>query len=400
MRRPARAQTWVALAVASAMFAAAFAVATFGVVSASRAERARSAVGRVSPLVLAAFAATWNQPERRDALAQELARTLEARVELRGAAGERLGAQPITCDEYRSGNVVEAGRKLGEVRVCVHGAQHAWLAPTALFAALAAVCTIATVGIARVVIRPLGELARGAEHAASGSGTSVAFDPTRKVPREVSDLAAAVESMRARLARHAESHEAVMAALSHELRSPLARLRIAVDLFGPDASDRSLVDEIRSDVTSLEALVATLLDDARLQLGAEQRRHVGAGDLVADVELLFRPPPFIDRSRWVEVSEARVLADRTLLVRALALLVENAFVHGKPPVTVGVDADSVNVTFEVRDAGPRLDGARGAGLGLAIVERIVGHHAGTLVLDRNSAAGTVARITLPRVGKG
>jgi two-component system osmolarity sensor histidine kinase EnvZ len=199
----------------------------------------------------------------------------------------------------------------------------------------------------------------------------------------------------------------VLAGISHDLRTPLSRLRLGLELSG---ADRASFAAMTQDIDEIDAVIGQFLDYAR---GVNEERVAG------DLAVLLRDlaADYARRGRRVaaEVSEVPPLAFAPqALRRAIANLVENALRHAGEPVELRARSEGANAVVEVLDRGPgipeseaerlkqpftRLDASRagtpGAGLGLAIVERIVRSHAGRFELAPRIGGGLCARIVLP-----
>lgn len=250
-------------------------------------------------------------------------------------------------------------------------------------------------------------------------------DLHRRVPvppgnDEVARLARTMNDMLGRVERSAERQQHFVADASHELRSPLTRIRseLEVDLAHPIGADpaathRSVLDE----VDGLQRLVDDLLLLARIDADPN---GTGADEAVIDLDDLV-----LDEAHRVGggavtvdaagIDPARVRGDARALGRAVRNVVENAVRHasGRVVVTLAVEAD--RAVLRVADDGPgipleridevferftRLDDARsggagGTGLGLAIAREVVQRHGGTIAVDPRHQPGACLVITLP-----
>lgn len=216
----------------------------------------------------------------------------------------------------------------------------------------------------------------------------------------------------------------VAGGLAHDLRSPVARLRAAIETAQAAIDDPAASEALhlaQSDAEVLEAMLATALELARLESGTtlERRQRLDLMDLAVDLAELYEP---LAEQSGVTLSAsgapAEVLGDRELLSRALANLIDNALKYGGAEIVVRTVAEAGgDVILEVADNGSgipegdrdramerftRLDNARtrpGAGLGLAMVAAVARLHGGSFVLASGGGegqAGLVARLRLPR----
>lgn len=248
-------------------------------------------------------------------------------------------------------------------------------------------------------------------------------DLHRRVPEpgtgdEIDRLAGTMNSMLDRAEQAAKRQQRFVADASHELRSPLTRIRteLEVDLAGPATADplathRSVLEE----AVALQELVDDLLHLARNDAGTSIRRDtVDLDDIVLDRAERLR----LGRRVQVDttgVTAARVLGDPHQLQRAIGNLAENAARHAATTVSFTLVELSGSAVMSVSDDGPgipdgarevvfdrftRLDDARrptggGAGLGLAITRDIVERHGGTVLVDPAHRPGARFVLTLP-----
>lgn len=249
-------------------------------------------------------------------------------------------------------------------------------------------------------------------------------DLDRRVPEparddEIGRLARTMNSMLDRIEESSVRQQQFVADASHDLRSPLTRMRseIEIDLAHPDAADlRATHESVLEDTIELQHLVDDLLHLARADAGAVS---VDAEPVDLD-DLVLREAQRLRASGRVEVdvhhvSAAQVTGDRGQLTRAIRNLTENAERHAVSTVTLEVREDADSAVVVVGDDGPgipvadreriferftRLDAARtgadGSGLGLAIVRDIVTRHGGTVIVDTNgSTTGARFVVTFP-----
>lgn len=250
-------------------------------------------------------------------------------------------------------------------------------------------------------------------------------DLHRRVPDphtddEIADLARTMNEMLARVELATERQRRFVADASHELRSPLTRLRsnLEVSLAHPDVVPaEELLRGLLVDVADLQRLVEGLLFLARLEgAGAVPTDPVDLDDLVLEEarRLRERGAVAVDVSA---VSAARTAGDSAQLVRMVANLAGNAERHARSRVTFELAEHDGRCELVVADDGPgipadqrdevfkrftRLDEARsrdagGSGLGLAIVHDIVTRHAGTVGVGAGELGGARVVVDLPRV---
>ncbi|MFN2646645.1 MAG: ATP-binding protein [Burkholderiales bacterium] len=271
---------------------------------------------------------------------------------------------------------------------------------------LAAVVVLALVGawfIASNIARPLAAMRR----AALRLGRGEPHQPLpEEGPRELRTVAVAFNRMGSNLESMERERAMVLAGISHDLRTPLSRLRLALEMSGADAHS---TDAMIADIDEIDAIIGQFLDFARgtdeekkehdiTQLLAELAEHYAR--IGKDVRFL---PHAVKPFRFA----------RMAVRRAVANLVDNALRYAGEPVEIAVLARNPQIAIEVRDQGPgippneverlkrpftRLDDSRaghgGSGLGLAIVERTALAHGGRLELLPGSPRGLIARLSL------
>jgi two-component system osmolarity sensor histidine kinase EnvZ len=207
----------------------------------------------------------------------------------------------------------------------------------------------------------------------------------------------------------------MLAGISHDLRTPLARLRLEIEMSVPDPEVRELM---AADISQVDAIIEKFLDYARPHritpqpLALAELAHVCAQPFIArdDMQVQINIP-----------ADLRVMGDAIDLGRVLSNLLENAQRYGRTPgtgvtrVRMVASARDHMVTLRVRDYGPgvpadllanltrpfyRGDSARtsatSTGLGLAIVAKVVGNMDGTLQLGNSSSGGLIVQISLPQ----
>lgn len=368
-------------------------------------------------------------PEWRSALLAELAEAEGLRVQM-ADAGDVLKPLPVHPAELRmmmekvrgslGGNTRFAAERNGEAALWVSffiGHEEFWIAlpkervEHSVYRVLlpwgVLVLMLALPGayfIARQVARPLKQLAQAALQV--GQGISPQPLPERGA-QEIVTVSRAFNRMSAGLAANERERALVLAGISHDLRTPLARVRIAAEL----SADASLREGLAADVEQMDAVIRQFLDYARL----DETEAVLSTDIKSLVQEVVQQFSAQARSLSLAVQDVPALPIRPLLMkRALSNLLDNAIKYGGGEITVHLKQEEGNVVLAVEDRGPgipaaqraavkrpfvRLESARsdstGSGLGLAIVERAARLHDGEFILAENAAGGLVARLVLP-----
>ena len=314
----------------------------------------------------------------------------------------------------------EAGGSLA-VRIALDGADHWIVLPgvlpareftgTWLAASLSSVL-LALLGallIQRHVHRPLAEVVSAARTLAGGS-TPPTLDETG--PTEVATLAHSFNQMATSLAQSERERTVMLAGISHDLRTPLTKLRLGVEILSTH-SEPALVASMTRSVDEMDAIVGQFLDHARGDADTEAPQSSALDALAREVAAACADH---GQPLTLALAVTPTLPLRVeLLRRALVNLIENAFKHGRGPVALSTGSDGRNVWAEVTDQGNGIcaadaerlrrpfqreqtarNGPPGAGLGLSIVERAARAHGGELQLLKNDPRGLRARLVLPR----
>ena len=262
---------------------------------------------------------------------------------------------------------------------------------------------------AYVLVSRLNRPLRALAQAAGAIGKGKTPDPiSESGPEEIRTLSHAFNQMSSDLARLDADRALILAGVSHDLRTPLSRLRLGLEMSGADSQ---LKDGMAADIEEMDRIINQFLDFARTDGGeAPQRADLAA--IAAEVAEHFRRHGHAVATDLARVPE---LPLQTMAMRRVVLnLVDNALRYGETEVGIRVRADGRTVVLEVEDRGPgipaseverlkqpftRLEVARsdkgGAGLGLAIVERVVRAHGGSLGLLPRPGGGLIAEIRLP-----
>jgi len=258
--------------------------------------------------------------------------------------------------------------------------------------------------MARRLTRPIRVFA----HAAQRLGANPEADPLAPSgPREVRTAIDAFNDMQSSLRNHMRQRTQTVAAIAHDLRTPLTRLRFRAEQ-APDA----VRDRMVSDIEEMDALIAQAMAFVRGDTTPERRELLDLDALAADCAA-----GFVETGAPVAFDgdgELRVLSDPAALRRALANLIGNAIQYGGV-ARVKTFATDGQATVTIEDDGPglpdeeletvfepfhRAERSRnretgGAGLGLTIARQAARAHGGDVTLSRRAEGGLIARLHLP-----
>ena len=234
-------------------------------------------------------------------------------------------------------------------------------------------------------------------------------------PIEVRRAAEAFNFMQRRLRQLVVERGRALAAVSHDLRTPLTRMRLRAEL----VDDPALQDKLIADIDTMKSMVNGVLAYLRGLEDAEAAQPINMeallSSIVDDERALGRQVTLTERSSG-ETAPAPYAGKLSVLKRAVTNLVDNAVVHGQS-VTVRIEDSSSTLRVLIEDDGPgipsaeltrvtepfvRLDASRsldtcGVGLGLAIVRDAAAYHGGQLILENREAGGLRATLVLPRI---
>jgi signal transduction histidine kinase len=286
-------------------------------------------------------------------------------------------------------------------------AGHFWLPLGRVLLLLAAVA-LATFPLARRITRPIEKLTEASRRLGRGE-LSYRISPGHDRD-QLGQLVASWNEMAAELERLVSGQRELLANVSHELRSPLTRIRVALELLPSDEATRLRSADMRSDLDELDHLIEDVLTNARLGAAdfALHKSAIDVGELFAELRARAGEHP-LTVGKELQVLEPNVppiVGDRTLLKRALWNLIENAAKYGKPPIRLSLRTEHDKMLFAVSDAGSgiapddrervfdpffRLDPARtpdgrGYGLGLTLVRKVAQLHGGRAYVRDNNGA--------------
>ena len=259
------------------------------------------------------------------------------------------------------------------------------------------------------ITRPLKALQEAAHKIGAGE-TPTRLDESG--PTELATVAHAFNQMSADLAQIDQDRALILAGISHDLRTPLTRLRMGIEM----SADEDLREGMTADVEEMDKTIGQFLDFARSE-GGEAQQEVDVAALLAELSTQYQRRGFkVEIAKSAAPAHALPVRPQALR-RAVSNLIDNAlrYAGSESVVEVELDSSANEFAIEVRDRGPgipqeeverikrpfaRLETARsntaGAGLGLAIVERIARSHNGRLDLLPRPGGGLIARLVLAR----
>jgi len=258
----------------------------------------------------------------------------------------------------------------------------------------------------RLATRPLNTLASAAEKL----GNDINSPPLIETgPTEVRRAAHAFNTMQSRLANYIQERTRILAAMSHDLKTPITRLRLRAELL----EDDDLRIKFAKDLEEMESMVATTLDFMR---GVDNPEPVHPVDIMALLESLQADAVEMGQEVRLEGIAARPYPCKpAALKRCLGNLIDNAVKYGKSATVIVNDHDK-QLQIHILDHGPgipetelervfepfyRLESSRsrdtgGTGLGLGIARNIAQMHGGELTLRNRAGGGLEATLTLSR----
>ncbi|KZZ47532.1 MAG: HAMP domain-containing histidine kinase [Saccharospirillaceae bacterium] len=281
---------------------------------------------------------------------------------------------------------------------------------------------------------PLRHMQRSVKAMAKGDWSVRIPRNLRRRQDEIGELSREFNQMAGKLERSIQDQRQLVRDVSHELRSPLARSRVALELARLDAvpEQNEFLDRIELETQRLDELIGDLLGMARLEIEQDQK-HWQALNCEQQLRHIIEDARFERPDGSIQIfsrtSRSRVLADPRLLAAAFENIIRNALLHTHPGTSVDIrlaDEDEW-LLLNIRDHGPgvpddKLDdllrpfvrnenarqrsevslgqGHRGFGLGLAIADKVICAHGGSLELSNHIEGGLQADIRLPLLSEG
>ena len=303
-----------------------------------------------------------------------------------GSAGAEL---PVLdggeAAEVRAGRVVVATRPIWHAAVLVRdpgsgaplgiltastqrrGGLGGLVRPLLTITVVLIVVAVATRPLARRIARPLERLTDAARRLGGGDLTARVPAPSsrrwwrrrgRERADELAELTRAFNEMAERVERNVRGQQELLANVSHELRSPLARVRMALELVPRTADGEARLRDIERDLADLDRVIEDVLTTSRLEMTGLPTRleSVDVQALLAELAERARHDPVLAGQNVGVAAEPPLVlvADPVLLKRALWNLVENAAKYGAPPITLAAVVEGNAVVLSVTDDGPGI----------------------------------------------
>jgi signal transduction histidine kinase len=261
---------------------------------------------------------------------------------------------------------------------------------------------------ARRVTVPLGRFAQ----AAGRLGTDVNAPPMAEAgPSEIVQAARAFNQMQERIQRLVDDRTRMLAAIAHDLRTVLTRLRLRAELIDDAEQQEKAIADLDAMTIMLDETLAFARDDGAGEARQDVDLAVLVRSLCDDLADAGQPVQYLGPDRL------RFACRPVALRRALANLIDNAVKYGRE-AQVGLHTERATIRLTIEDRGPgipaaareqvfqpffRLEPSRsratgGTGLGLAVARTIVHRHGGEITLDDRPGGGLLVRITLPAAG--
>ncbi|QRF57988.1 ATP-binding protein [Variovorax paradoxus] len=290
-----------------------------------------------------------------------------------------------------------------------------WRTPFGLGWMIALVGVAVALGVYPIVRRltkRLETLQRGVQRWGEGD---LSVRVTEEGQDEVADLSKRFNASAVRIEQLVRSHKSLLANASHELRSPLTRIRMSLELMGDQPSPAARA-EISRNIAELDQLIDEILLASRLDASEADMGTIEAVDLTGlAAEECARVDAELDLVEGTDNAALTVPGVSRLLRRVIRNLLENARRYGAGEISVELGSADGQATVRVNDRGPgvpaalrerifepfyRLPGASerngGVGLGLALVKSITERHGGTVRCEDRPGGGASFVVRLPR----
>ena len=322
-------------------------------------------------------------------------------------SGYRFFSLASTEDTHKIGIALPDGAMISAEVLPDPGLRPFWVGPwttTFLFAAIS--LTLLGLWVARVLTAPLSSFAEAAE---SFSLNGAAPPLPERGPEEIRSVAKALNRMRERITALIDDRTKMLAAISHDLRTPITRMRLRSEFIEDEAHRSHMLGDLDQMRSMLESVLSFLRNDRRLE-------SMTLVDVATTLQLVV--DQFGDMGHkvtYVGPEHAAATLRPDDLHRSITNLVENA-VRFAAEITIHLKVSPDTVTIDIEDDGPgisdahkdvmlepfvrgddarNMDETAGFGLGLSIARSIVLAHGGELSLNDRQPHGLIVRIQLP-----
>ncbi|MCP5177887.1 MAG: HAMP domain-containing protein [Moraxellaceae bacterium] len=258
--------------------------------------------------------------------------------------------------------------------------------------------------LVRQLNRPLKRLELAARRVAKGKHSTIL--ETQRGPSEIRAVNAAFNQMTFEIQQAAKDRTVMLAGISHDLRTPLTRLRLTAEMM----SDKDLAEGMILDIADMDAILEQFI--AFMRDGSDEALELTQiNDILSEVAAQFSQQTTINLH--LEPDLPTIALRRTAIKRLVGNLVNNALRYGQAPIELSSHAKRQAIEFSVRDHGQGIEESQipellqpfvrgesarttqGSGLGLAIVARIVKIHKGTLDIRNHPDGGLEISVSLP-----
>ncbi|MBU2978660.1 ATP-binding protein [Alteromonas sp. C1M14] len=273
---------------------------------------------------------------------------------------------------------------------------------------------------ARSLVKPIHQLREASRKLAAGSWDTRVGSPSVRRD-ELGDLARDFNVMATQLERMWSGQQRLLADISHELRSPLARLQMALGLAHQQNVDPASLARIEREAERMEVLINQLLQLTRAEAGNQEMLEIKLSSLVENIfsDAKFEAANSDKTLQIAPIPEQKVIVNEILMCRAIENVVRNAIRYATSQIEVSINVETGCWELQVNDDGPGLSAEEcesifapfyraslareresgGVGLGLAIAKAAVQLHHGEIKAMRNDNGGLNVTIRLPIDGR-
>jgi len=289
-----------------------------------------------------------------------------------------------------------------------------WFAMLLILTVGTVVTLITSAGLARLLIGPLSRLASATQRIGQGQRP----EPLAETgPTELATLAREFNRMGEQVEELLANRTTLLAGISHDLRTPLARIQLALGMLS-EKPDRDLIDRVLRDVEGMNELIARCLEVSR-DFAEKETVDMNLCDLLAEIAAEFMQSGAVIRGN--KGPDCRIQVRPLSLKRILVNLIDNAVRYGGgAPVDIEYELGDEAIEIRVLDRGPgipaeereavfrpfyRLEPSRssrtgGSGLGLAIVRQLAHANGWSVTLAERPGGGTIAGVCIPSSRQG